>query len=454
MASSPGTTATQSPAVVAGSTTEIAGTRSTRRVAAVRELSRTTPGILMLLAVGLALASVLVGAVTAAGMAHRSHALDTLAHRSGPLAVAAQDIYRSLSDADATANSGFLAGGQETAGVRARYTSDINQAGTALALATSAQASASAADPNSPVAVLTSNLPVYTGLVETARADNLQGLPVGAAYQREASNLMRTQLLPAAESLYRTQVAQRTSDQDSAGGFPWLEILFGVVLVAVLAVAQWFVWRRSRRRVNLGLALATVAAVISLLWLLLSSLVVVASVHSSRSDGSTQTDVLTQARIAALKARADETLTLVAHGAGGAYEKDYQAMESDDDGLLGRAGSLATDPTVGQDVRAARDALSAWNIAHIAVRNADDSGDYATAVQLTIGTAPNGAADAFDRVDKSTAQAISTTNDAIERYASDGGNALIGAVWAVIVLALLSAVGAVAGIWQRLKEYR
>ncbi|GAA4407769.1 hypothetical protein [Tsukamurella soli] len=449
MASTAATTKTS-----VGSTTETAATRSARRVAALRALARTTPGILLLLAVGVVLASVLAGALTAAGVAHRSRALDALAHRSGPLAVAAQNIYRALSDADATTNSGFLAGGQEVTADRARYTADIAQAGTALALATSAQTSAAAADPDSPVAVLTSGLPVYTGLVETARADNLQGFPVGAAYQREASNLMRTRLLPAAESLYRTQVAERTADQDSAGGFPWLELLFGLVLLAVLVVAQWFVWRRSRRRVNLGLALATAAAAISLLWVLLASLVVMASVHASRTDGSTQTDILTQARIAALNARADETLTLVARGAGGAYEKDYRAMQSDDDGLLDRAADLATDATVRQDERTARAAVDAWNATHAAVRTADDSGDYPAAVQLAVGTAPNGSAAAFDSVDRSLAHAISTTNSAFERNASDAEDALIGAVWAVIVLALVSAAGAVAGIWQRLEEYR
>ncbi|MDF0529802.1 hypothetical protein P0W64_09440 [Tsukamurella sp. 8F] len=427
--------------------------RETRMTQA-RDLARTTPGILMLLAVATVVASVLVGALTAGGVAHRANTLDTLEHRSGPLAVAAQDVYRALSDADATANSGFLAGGQESPAVRSRYTADIRQAGAALALATSAQSSSTTADPSSPVAVLTANLPVYTGLVETARADNLQGLPVGAAYQREASHLMRGLLLPAAESLYRTQVAHLAADEDSAGGFPWTEAAVGLILIAVLAAAQWFVWRRSRRRLNAGLTLATLAATLSLLWVLLASFLVMSSVHSARADGSSQTDVLTEARIDALQARADETLTLVARDGGAEYEKDYTAAYSNGKGMLDRALSIATDPHVTREVRAARDAQTQWNGAHEAIRSSDDGGDYGAAVQRAIGTEPDGAASAFDKVDTSLSSAIAATSGAFERNVADAHDTLTGAVWGVIILAVLTAAAAVAGLWQRLKEYR
>lgn len=189
----------------------------TGRVAELRELSRTTPGVLIVFTLAAVLASVLVGLFTAVSVQSRAQTLDDLAQRSGPLSVAAQDIYRSLSDADATANSAFLSGGQEPANVRARYESDIAQAEAALAVAVAAREPSDVVDPKSPLAVLSGKLSVYTGLVETARANNHQGLPVGAAYQREASHLMSTQLLPAAERLYNAEVAGRSDDQDSAG---------------------------------------------------------------------------------------------------------------------------------------------------------------------------------------------------------------------------------------------
>lgn len=90
------------------------------RVAELRELSRTTPGVLIVFTVGLVLVSVLVGVFTAVSVQSRAQALDNLTASSGPLADAAQDLYRSLSDADATANGAFLNGGVEPAAVRDR----------------------------------------------------------------------------------------------------------------------------------------------------------------------------------------------------------------------------------------------------------------------------------------------------------------------------------------------
>src|SRR5262245_2099716 len=87
--------------------------RSSGRFTELNELARTTPGVLTLLTAGLVLLSVLVGVLTAIGVQTRASALDDLTTSSGPLSVAAQDIYRSLSDADATATSAFLAGGEE-----------------------------------------------------------------------------------------------------------------------------------------------------------------------------------------------------------------------------------------------------------------------------------------------------------------------------------------------------
>ena len=68
---------------------------------------------------------------------------------------------------------------------------------------------------------MSTQLPVYTGLVETARVYNRQGLPLGAAYLREASGLMRDKLLPAAKQLYRTETGRLADDRDGAAGFPW-----------------------------------------------------------------------------------------------------------------------------------------------------------------------------------------------------------------------------------------
>ncbi len=424
------------------------------RFTELNELARTTPGVLTLLTAALVLVSVLVGVLSAVAVQTRAGALDDLTTSSGPLSVAAQDIYRSLSDADATATGAFLAGGEEPADQRARYENDIAQAESALAVAVAAREPADVTAPDSPLATLSAQLSVYTGLVETARANNHQGLPVGAAYQREASNLMRAELLPAAERLYRSEAAQVSADQDQAGGFPWLELLLGLFALAVLVMAQRYVRRSTNRVFNVGLVVATGAALVSLVWVLVATFGVMTNVGQSREFGSEDVDQLAQARIATLAARADETLTLVARGSGAAFEEDYGTVAKDLDGLLDRASAGAINDKVRGDVDDARRAWQAWQDVHADIRDADDNGDYARAVELTIGPADDGAAARFDEVDSGLRDALAQTTARFTDEVSQASNAITGTVLGVILLAALMAAGSVAGIWQRLKEYR
>jgi hypothetical protein len=425
------------------------------RFTELNELARTTPGVLTILTVALVLVSVLVGVLTAVAVQTRSTALDDLATSSGPLSVAAQDIYRSLSDADATATGAFLAGGEEPADQRARYENDIAQAESSLAIAVAAREPADVTAQGSPLAVLSAKLSVYTGLVETARANNHQGLPVGAAYQREASNLMRTELLPAAQKLYRSETAQVSADQDSAGGFPWLEVLLGLIGLGVLVAAQLYLRRNTNRVFNVGMLVATGAALVSLVWVVVATLGAAADVDDGR-DVFTGVDGLAQARIDALTARSDETLTLVARGSGAAFDDDYQDAYKRLTAYFHGAGASWSGfdrETIGH-VRNAGDALEQWNKVHTNIRTADDDGNYTDAVQLAIGTGDDGAAARFDAVDSGLAQALERTNASFTDEVSQASSAVTGTVLGVILLAALMAAGSVAGIWQRLKEYR
>jgi von Willebrand factor type A C-terminal domain len=107
---------------------------------------------------------------------------------SEPLSLDAEQIYQSLSDADATAANAFLSGGLEPAPARQRYNSDITQAAIRIQAASALvgpsvartefpgtlnmQASAVGSATGDDLATLSAGLPVYTGEVETARADN------------------------------------------------------------------------------------------------------------------------------------------------------------------------------------------------------------------------------------------------------------------------------------------
>jgi hypothetical protein len=427
--------------------------RGRGRFTELNELARTTPGVLTLLAAALVLVSVLVGVLTAIGVQARATALDDLATSSGPLSVAAQDIYRSLSDADATATGAFLAGGEEPAGQRSRYENDIAQAESSLALAVAAREPADVTAEGSPLATLSAKLSVYTGLVETARANNHQGLPVGAAYQREASNLMRTQLLPAAEDLYRSTTAQVADREDEAGAFPIVELLLGLIAIGLLVVAQRYLRRRSNRVFNVGLLVATGAALVSLVWVLIASLGARANVDDGR-DVFAGMDSVARARIDTLTARADETLTLVARGSGTSFEEDYAGASKRLARFVQAGDHEGLDDAATGQVRSAGEAYDAWSSVHEDIRSADDGGNYTEAVRLAIGPDRDGAAAQFDAVDSALGKALDATTDRFDDEVAQASGAVTGAVLGVIVLAVLMAAGSVVGIWQRLKEYR
>ncbi|XVS60577.1 hypothetical protein ACQPYE_19885 [Actinosynnema sp. CA-299493] len=410
-------------------------------------LARSTPGRLSLLALLLVVMSLLVGAVTAASVQRRSTALEALADGSEPLAFAAQEVYRAMADADATASSAFLSGGVESATLRGRYEADVAKAAAALSAATSELTRSP--ELTEALSTLSGQLPVYTGLVETARAHNRQGNPVGAAYLREASALMQTRLLPAARALYGVETGSVVRDLEDAGSLPWLEFLLGVLALLVLVLAQRYLTRRTNRVLNPGLVMATALTAISLLWVLAASVLVVYNASASKNE-ATLVDLLARARIATLTARGDETLTLVARGSGSTYEAEYVEADEVLEDLLGRARVVEGAPPVAEAVRH----HARWQEAHRRIREADDAGDFTTAVELALGQDAQGAATAFDALDSDLVGAIGTARAELTDAIGRARAALGGVVPAVVVLALLTAAASVSGLWQRLKEYR
>ncbi|MFD9697918.1 hypothetical protein [Lentzea sp. NPDC059081] len=396
-------------------------------------LARSTPGRLGLIVVVLVVASLASGWLSTWSVDRQERALEDLATRSEPLAHAAQEVYRALQDADATAASAFLSGGLEPPQLRERYEKDIAQAQAALSVAT-----ASSPDLTT---TLAAQLPVYTGLIETARSNNRQGFPVGAAYLREASGLMRTQLLPAAQELYRAETDRVGRAQDEAD-FPVVPVLVALAFVIALVLVQRYLTRKTNRLLNVGLLIATGAAALSLLWVTTVSVLVMNNVSDSRT-ASAKVDVLAQARIATLTARGEETLTLVARGSGQTYEKNFLEVSQRLQGLLDQAGRL--DDTDAVD--AATRHFQEWQQVHQRIRQADDAGQYTEAVGL-IGTP------AFDSLDQDLVKAIGQARQDFSDEVAVARTSLAGTVVGVVVLALIGAAGATMGLWQRLKEYR
>lgn len=447
--------ATIAPAPAAGARRAVpAGPRGRLRA----RLPRDTPRRLTAALAGLVAVGILVGAVGFAGVHQRAGLIDGVTSRSGVLVVAAQDLYRALSDADATAASAFLSGGVEPSTHRDRYQRDVSQA--AAALSVLAAGRSEDGDRDAAVATIAADFPVYTGLIETARSYNRQGLPVGAAYLREASGLMRLRMLPAAERLYRSVTGELHRDRGGAAGFPWLAVLLGLAAVAGLVAAQRWLTRRTQRVFNVGLLVATAAVAALTSWLVVSAVVAGDRLAASDRYGSAQVDRLVQARLTALQARADESLTLVARGGGAAFEKDYNsAMErligtDGQGGLLREAADKAADPATRVAAADAAGRARDWRTAHQGLRQLDNGGRYTEAVAAVVGDGAGTTTTIVNELDGILAHAIARDSDRFAVDARSAGRALSGVDLGVLVLAMLMVAGVAVGIQRRLAEYR
>ncbi|MEU6402279.1 hypothetical protein [Streptomyces sp. NPDC046985] len=431
-----------------------------------RTAATTEPGRLRAIGAVLALLVVAFGAVAAWQTTDRASAADDVLHSSQPLSSDAADIYRSLADANTMAASGYLAGLQESAATRARYESDVRTA--AAKLVTAAASSAPGSPSAATVARLNELLPRYKGLVESARANNRLGFPVGGAYLRTANDAMQGQMLPAAEDLYQKENQRLRADYGDATPYPWAAIVLGVLALAALAWAQHRTYRRTNRVLNHGLVAATAATAVVLLWLVVGHSVARAGLDGSYAHGVRSLNVLHDARIASLKARSDENLTLVSRGAETKTLKDGTVMDAYDFGYdqeigalgatLARADALADDAAGRTPLRAADRSMKVWKARHAEARAANDSGDYQKARDKVVGARAGDAAAStgacFDDVDASLASALTHETDEFRKAAQDGRDAMTGLPAGSAALAVLGAAGALLGVGRRLSEYR
>jgi len=416
-----------------------------------------TPGKLRLLLVGLVSLSLIWGAVAAWVVSQRASGATDVVGTSEPLSLDGQQVYRALSDADASAASSFLSGGLEPLAARRRYQADIAQAASALESATAAAGHSPAARD---LATLSAGLPVYTGEVETARADNRLGLPLGAAYLREASSLMRGTLLPAARDVSAQANGQLSAASARATGLPLaLVLLAAAALVGyVLFRVQRWLFRHTHRVFNPGLVVASVAAVVALLWLVIAVGVARADLLRARAHGSAPVAAFAQADIAALRARADESLTLIDAGGDDSFQADFLTVQH----RLGPGlGTLLTDSVTvargspgASSAAAAATTATAWYGAHRTIRFLDDNGKHTQAIGLVTTPGPGHSGTLFARLDTSLTRAIAADQAVFQSNAVAGRDAFTGLEMGVIVLALITAAGCARGINKRLAEYR
>ena len=419
-------------------------------VAGARARLNRTPARLRLAAGTLAATAILFGVVATIAATSRRDAAQSVASSSEPQLVRAESLYASLSDADAIAATTFLTGGPESAASRARYGDDIQAAGAGLQELS--RRAGTARDVRASVATLSTQLPVYTGLVETPRSNSRQGFPVGAAYLRRASDLMRMQLLPAALHLYVVEGQRADADyRDGTRNTGLVLTLFlGGLLLAGLVATQVAVGRFSNRMLNVPMLVATVVLVGLGAWIVVGLVAEQNALAKAQREGSDSVQLLSAARVMALRAQADESLALIGRGSDTTGVKDFERAAAALRGLLADARRAAARSGSSSGVAAASTALARVEAVHRVVARREHDGDFPNALK------------AYRRREGPQAQRLDTTLDAqtsaaqrrFSSHAGDATSAVTGMRFAIPLLAVVIALLALQGLALRIREYR
>lgn len=420
--------------------------------AELREFFTSSPGKLVSMALVLIVMCLFTGWFTSAGQLSRTEVLQQNLADFEPRAHAAQVLYSSLSAANESANAAFVAGGLPSDEIQSSYTLAVATAGKALITsATSLPPQDTHAHGNLDTIAL--NLPVYTGLVETARTNNRLDNSVAAAYLATASTLMQATLLPAAEDFYREETENLRETHAQFAAPPWA--IYGVLCIALASVllTHEYLARRTQRRANRGLIVAAAALAVALLWVVVAGFT--SSTYSLRAEqrGTAAVDALSQARTLTQKARSLETMALVQRGAGGgaspgAFAGTLQQAQAALDGVGG------SDAEISAAVDAARTDAKGWITAHQQIAAREATGDYLGATRLAIGADPGSAAVAYRALDQHLTAAITRARTLYRDNVNTARFAIAFSGPGAFVLCVLAAAGVAGGFYPRVREYR
>jgi len=402
-----------------------------------------TPSRLWLALLAAVVALLAVGATCATTLAGRQVSETRAVNSDEHLLVNVDELYHTLADADATAATALLVNPVPPARLTNQYNSDVAQAEYALAQASRDLAGDDTASAN--LGQVAAQLPVYTGLVATAQADNRLGYPVGAAYLREASTLLRRQILPEISAVADQESAAHQSAQAGASGFPLAVVLVALLAVSVIVIAGRTVSRATRRRINPGLAAGSLIALAVVLWSLVATNS--ASASSNRAQtGFSQLSRALQARDNLALAESFQSLALIDRGEdnGSDTKQENDALNAvqDDSALDGQATKL----------------LGAVKAQAAAVQQAVSAGNYYQAIELAVGHGDQQSATTMSAkaaaLDKALVDAFDREQSTYAADSGAAGSALGGGLWLGVIGGLAAAAAAAYGINRRLAEYR
>jgi hypothetical protein len=395
-----------------------------------------TPRRLRLLSLGVVVGGVIIGVIGTLIFTYLAFSLGRAKADVAQL-IRVQQIQSNLLSADASATNAFLVGGLEPPAQRAAYDRAMSSTSALIADAAQAQPADGAA-----LSALNQEVLSYTGTIEQARANNRQGLPVGAQYLRNASAQLRSDALPILDNLVSAN-ATRAADEMKVG-VGYVVLVISVLGLGAMIAAQVWLARRFKRTINVGMLVSSIV----LLVIVVGTLVVVQQLRSGLNEISSGSlaavNAAANARINANNAKSNESLTLIARGSGQAFE---EAWKSSANSVAESLGQLSDKPDLASEWQAYTDV-------HAQIRALDDGGQWDKAVARATGSGKDSSNTVFGAFDGNLAGYL----DGVSQEAS---NSLADEQPVMVVAAILILLGGLAaallgrwGVTERLREYR
>jgi hypothetical protein len=405
----------------------------------VAQLFEGTPGRMRAMLILAAVFSVVFGLAAAQGFNQSDGALGRAEANTAQL-VRIQAIHTNLVSANADATNAFLVGGLEPPAQRQHFTDSMTTAAKLISEAATAQPADQKALGELNVTLLT-----YQGLIEQARANNRQGLPLGSQYLKDASATLQEDSLPLLNALVDANQTRVNTEFDGVSkGNIWL-ILGGLLALVVLGFALWWLAKRTHRYLNLPVAAAAVLVLLTMVIGGASLAGASSAAKDTRKNAYADTLALSQARISAYDAKSNESLTLIARGSGGSFEEDWKASANNTSDRLRDVSDVA--PGLG----------SAWDNyrdVHVEIRKSDDDGAWDKAVDQAIGSRSGTSNATFKTFDDQSAGKLADFSDQTRSELTDARDGLPPIGWLGLPIGIAAALLAAWGFSQRLEEYR
>lgn len=429
-----------------------------RRAAKIWNDVLTTPGRMSVFALVAIIAVLAGGIVASTTITQRQSYHETLLAEVEPVANASQTLYSSLTIADSAANTAFITGGIEPAGLRDRYLQAIATSSAAIIAATQGLDRTDEESINQ-LANINAQLTIYTGLVETARTNNRVANPVGSAYLASASSLMQDTILPAAADLYDRQSTSVGESDREWSSPPWGSFFMLGLAIAILLLFQQWLWRLTGRRVNPALALASLFMVATFLLTMIAGFLAANNNARGLSEGAAPMNELTRQRIDAQRVRAQETLNLVRRTdpEGSATERaailggvrDTLTVYLDDEDETSSRINLDENGAVTEAI----EALDEWMAAQNRADSLYQQGDYQGAITISSGQEEGDSGAAFDEFDDAMQEAIDEARDTLRTRIENARRTSSSGPDLLIALSTLAAFSVIVGIAPRFREY-